>query len=108
MQPLRLKAELLLLASICLLGPHAHADNYPARPVTIILASAAGGGPDVIARVVAERLSRLWNQPVVILNRPGAGGLVAARAMSGASPDGYTLFLPVASNFTILAQTHEK
>jgi tripartite-type tricarboxylate transporter receptor subunit TctC len=61
-----------------------------------------------VARIASDRLSQVWNQPVLIVNRPGAGGLVAAQAMSGVKPDGYTLFMLVASNFTVLAQTQEK
>jgi tripartite-type tricarboxylate transporter receptor subunit TctC len=84
------------------------APDYPARPVTIILPAGPGGGPDVIARLVAERLGQNWGQPVMILNRPGGSGLIGAQAASAAKPDGYTLYLPIASTFTILPHSHEK
>jgi tripartite-type tricarboxylate transporter receptor subunit TctC len=90
-------AVLLSLASAA-----APAQSYPARPVTIILPGAPGGGPDVIARVVADRLSQAWQQPIVILNRPGAGGLLGAQAAAAAKPDGYTLYMAIASSFTVL------
>lgn len=89
-------------------GAAAQADIYPSRPVTLITPAAAGNSPDVAARIVFERLSALWNQQAVIMNRPGAGGLIAARAASGATPDGYTLFLGQASTFTVMPIMQEK
>jgi len=72
---------------------------YPVRPVTIICDAAAGGTPDVTARFVAEGLTRLWGQQVSVVNHPGAGGSIAARAAGEAAPDGYTLFMPATSAF---------
>jgi tripartite-type tricarboxylate transporter receptor subunit TctC len=83
------------------------ADDYPSRAVSVVMPAASGGGPDVIGRIVADRLSQAWKQPVVILNRPGGTGLVGAQAMRGAKPDGYLLYMAVASNFTVLAQTQQ-
>lgn len=82
--------------------------SYPAQPVKIIVQAPAGNGPDVLARIVAERLGQLWGQQVLILNRPGAGGLIAAQAAAGAQPDGYTLYMPSSSTFTILPARHAK
>jgi len=67
--------------------------KYPSRPVTIVLPFGAGGVGDVTARLVAGELSKRLGQPFVIDNRPGAGGIVAARAVANAKPDGYTLGL---------------
>jgi tripartite-type tricarboxylate transporter receptor subunit TctC len=75
---------------------------YPTRPVTIITPAAAGNSPDVATRVVADRLSQMWKQQVVILNRPGAGGLIAAQAAAGAEKDGYALYMTQASTYTVL------
>ena len=102
-----LRNRIASLASAVLIFPATAvlADDYPSRAVTVVMPAASGGGPDVIARIVAERLSQIWKQPVVILNRPGGTGLVGAQAMRGAKPDGYLLYMPVASNFTVLAQT---
>jgi len=75
---------------------------YPVKPVQIITPAAAGNSPDVAARVVADRLSLLWKQQVVIINRPGAGGLIAAQAASQAEKDGYTLYMTQASTYTVL------
>jgi tripartite-type tricarboxylate transporter receptor subunit TctC len=76
-----------------------HAQGYPDKPVTIIVDAAPGAAPDVDARFVAEGLSKVWGQQVVIINRPGANGSIAARAASEVSPDGYTLFMPALSTF---------
>jgi tripartite-type tricarboxylate transporter receptor subunit TctC len=76
--------------------------DYPARPVTIITPAAAGNSPDVAARIIADRLTQIWKQQVLILNRPGAGGLIAAQAASTAERDGYTLYMTQASTYTVL------
>ena len=65
--------------------------NYPDKPVTIISDSPAGSSPDVVARFVAEGLGKLWGQQVVVLNKPGANGSIAAHAASEAAADGYTI-----------------
>jgi tripartite-type tricarboxylate transporter receptor subunit TctC len=77
--------------------------DYPSRPIRIITHSAAGGAPDVMLRVVGDRLTALLGQQVIVLNQPGAGGAVAARAAAAAAPDGYTLYMPAASAFVTLA-----
>ncbi|MGZ5179845.1 MAG: Bug family tripartite tricarboxylate transporter substrate binding protein [Ramlibacter sp.] len=64
---------------------------YPTRPVSLVTAFAAGSGPDAVLRQVAEKLSKLWNRPVTITNRPGGGGFIAIDAVRRAAPDGYTL-----------------
>jgi tripartite-type tricarboxylate transporter receptor subunit TctC len=76
-----------------------HAQGYPDKPVTIIVDTAPGAAPDVDARFVAESLSKVRGQQVVIINRPGANGSIAARAASEVVPDGYTLFMPALSTF---------
>ncbi len=91
----------LLLASTIEQGA-AQAD-YPSRPIRIITHSAAGGAPDVMLRVVSDRLTALLGQQVIVLNQPGAGGAVAARAAAAAAADGYTLYMPAASAFVTLA-----
>src|SRR6185503_7819921 len=70
-------------AAIILLLPSqrlAQAQDYPNKPVTFITPAAAGNSPDVVTRLVGEKLTQLWKQQVVVLNRPGAGGLIAAQA----------------------------
>src|ERR1043166_6292587 len=78
------------------------ADRYPVRPVQIIIPAAAGNSPHVAARVVADRLTQLWKQQVIIINRPGAGGLLAAQAASTADKSGHTLYMTQASTYTVL------
>jgi tripartite-type tricarboxylate transporter receptor subunit TctC len=76
--------------------------DYPNRPVKIINDSAPGSATDTAVRLTAERLSAVWGQQVVVENRPGAGGSIAVRAGSQATPDGYTLYVGAASTFTAL------
>ena len=79
------KAKLLLfviLTMLALAGDRARAQPYPSAPVKIISDSAPGSAPDAILRIVAERLNEAWGQQVVVMNQPGAGGSLAARAAS--------------------------
>jgi tripartite-type tricarboxylate transporter receptor subunit TctC len=85
----------------------AQAQDYPSKPVTFITPAAAGNSPDVVTRVVADQLTQLWKQQVIVLNRPGAGGLIAAQAAAGVEKDGYTLYMTQASTFTVLPITQE-
>ena len=80
----------------------ANAQDYPDKPVRIITHSAAGGSPDALLRIVGDRLSQMWGRQVVVLNQPGAGGAIAARAAAQAAPDGYTLYMPASSAFVTL------
>jgi tripartite-type tricarboxylate transporter receptor subunit TctC len=82
----------------------ARADSYPARPVRIIVGYAAGGAPDILARLIGQWLSERLDQPFVIENRPGAGGRIAIETVIKAPTDGYTLLmvaLPDAVNATL-------
>jgi tripartite-type tricarboxylate transporter receptor subunit TctC len=96
------------IAALCLLmlpavsPANAQAGTYPDKPVTIITDAAPGATPDVDARFVAEGLTKIWGQQVIVVNRQGANGSIAARAAAEATPDGYTLFLPALSTFVAL------
>ena len=68
-------------------------DSYPSRPVKIIAPQAPGGGVDLVARIIAERLGRAMGQPFIVDNQAGAGGAMAAQATARAHPDGYTLMI---------------
>src|SRR3954464_10594791 len=92
----------LLLSFILVAGARGEAQPYPSGPVKVISDSAPGSAPDAILRIVAERLSDAWGQQVVVINQPGAGGALAARAAAGAPPDGATLFMPVSSAFVTM------
>ena len=78
----------------------AAAQSWPDRTVKFIVPFAAGGATDVSARVLGERLSEIWKQPVVVENRTGAGGTIGAAEAARAAPDGYTLFFPSGSVMT--------
>jgi tripartite-type tricarboxylate transporter receptor subunit TctC len=76
--------------------------------VTIIMPAAAGNSPDVGARIIADSLTQMWKQQVLIINRPGAGGLIAAQAAAQSDKDGYTLYMTQASTYTVLPITQPK
>jgi tripartite-type tricarboxylate transporter receptor subunit TctC len=84
--------RLLLLAALFFIGA-AGAQNYPTRPIKIIVPFTPGSATDVMGRIVSERLNTAWGQPVVVDNRPGAGGTIGIRETARAEPDGYTLVL---------------
>jgi len=81
----------LVVLTAVLFGAAAQAETYPARPITLLVPAAAGGGNDTVARTVAEKMSRILGQQIVIENRPGAGGSLAARQVARSEPDGYTI-----------------
>jgi tripartite-type tricarboxylate transporter receptor subunit TctC len=85
----------------------AMAQGYPAMPVTIITSTAAGGGPDVVARTVADRLTQLWQQRVFVENRPGSLGIIATLALTHARPDGNTLGVTLGSTYIVLPEVQK-
>jgi tripartite-type tricarboxylate transporter receptor subunit TctC len=87
----RLMAAAVVLVAALLAGPLARAQDYPSRPVKIIVPFPAGGTADVMPRIFSEWLAKKWGQPVVIENRTGAAGNIGAEAVAKAEPDGYTL-----------------
>lgn len=79
----------------------ATAQNYPDKPIRIIVPFAPGGGSDVVGRLIAQKLNARWKQPVIVENRPGAGGAIGADMVAKAMPDGYTLLLSDSSAVTM-------
>src|SRR5499426_3532166 len=91
----RLAVALLLVASSAL------AQTFPAKPVKIVSPYPNGLTPDIAARAVADRLSRTWNQPVIVEPRPGANGFLAMGAAKRAAPDGHELFVAGQAHLSI-------
>jgi len=72
---------------------HTFAQNYPSKPVRVIVGFSAGGANDIVARVVGQKLAEIWGQQIAVDNRAGAGGNIAGELAAKAAPDGYTLFM---------------
>ena len=85
---------------LLLLNAVAAAADYPNRPVSLVVAFTPGGASDVLARILGRKVEQILGEPIVIDNRPGAGGNVAAEMVAHATPDGYTLLI---GNNAILA-----
>lgn len=103
--------QALLIAfglTVAAAGAPALAQSYPVKPVRYIVAFAAGDSPDIVARLVADRMSRLWDQQMVVENRVGAGGTIAGAAVASAAPDGYTLFHCNIASSAIAAAVYPK
>jgi tripartite-type tricarboxylate transporter receptor subunit TctC len=80
-------------AALLLMATGARGENFPSKPLRILVPYAAGGAVDVLARTLGQSLAKSWGQQPVIDNRPGAGGIIASQALVQAAPDGYTLIL---------------
>ena len=96
-----------LAAALAAAASAACGEDFPARPVKIIVQTAAGSSLDVQARLVAEQLSKVWGQQAIIINQAGAGGLIASRALAASEPDGYTLFMAGGSVFVVLPEVNK-
>src|SRR4051812_13481621 len=96
---LRTRVHLAALAA-CLPFAAAAQDaaSWPSKPVRLIVPFAPGGATDAMARMLAQRMSVAWKQPVIVDNRPGAGTVIGTDAIAKASPDGYTLGLVVSAH----------
>jgi tripartite-type tricarboxylate transporter receptor subunit TctC len=89
-------------------GAIAHAQDYPARPVTLVAPYAAGGGADLVARLLAQKLGDRFGQSFVVENRLGAGGVIAASSVAKATADGTTLFMGTSTQLAIQVTLHKK
>jgi tripartite-type tricarboxylate transporter receptor subunit TctC len=78
--------------------PQAGGASFPARPVRMVVGFTPGGGTDIIARIVAQKLTERWGQPVVVENRAGAGGNIATEMVARSAPDGYTILMAFSSH----------
>jgi tripartite-type tricarboxylate transporter receptor subunit TctC len=88
-------AAVMAAAAFCLPQPAALAEDYPSRLVTLVVPYPAGGGVDLVGRLIAQKLTDALGQQVLVENRPGAGSVIGARYVTKAAPDGYTLLLMV-------------
>ena len=95
-------AGFAFVAAAVLAAVPAQAQNYPNKPIKLIVAAAAGGPTDVPARLASQILSAKLGQPVVVENRPGAGGALGARVVATAPPDGYTLLVGNTSTMAVI------
>ena len=84
---------LMAALSLCALAWPVSAAGYPDHAIKMIVPFAAGGGTDVLARIIAQNLNSKWGQPVVVENQPGASGAIGTRAVMKAPADGYTLLM---------------
>jgi tripartite-type tricarboxylate transporter receptor subunit TctC len=90
-------ARLLVACAIIFSSVQASAQTYPGRPITLVVPYPAGGGNDVLGRLVADRMSKLLNGTIVVENRGGAGGTIGTRQVAKAAPDGYTMLIATSS-----------
>ena len=104
--PLQTLRRLLAAATLLAIAPTVSAQDYPTKPIRVIVPFAPGGGSDFIARFMAQRLSELLGKPFVIENKPGAGGNLGTEQGVRAAADGYTLTL-IASSYTVNPAIHK-
>ena len=92
-----------LMVGTCVPALAQGASDYPKQPIKVVVSAAAGGGNDLIARIVGEKLQSRWGQPVVVENRPGAGNNLATEYVYRSTPDGYTLLVSPPASLTVNA-----
>ena len=101
-----MRLTLVLLSWLFALA--AGAQEYPSRPVRIVVPAAPGGITDIAGRIVGNKLSEAWKQQVIVENRAGGSGLIGMQAVAMAAPDGYMLLIGVASQFSVAHHFHAK
>ena len=97
-----------ILAAVCPIGAVQAQEAWPTRPITVIVPFPAGGTTDIVARLAGVELSRELGQPVIIDNRPGAGGNIGSQAVARAQPDGYTLVMGTVGTHAINPSLYKK
>lgn len=108
MKAMYLRAGLAGFAWLCAAGPVQAQGSYPSQPVRIVVGYSAGGTTDILARALGEQLSKELKQPVIIENKAGAAGNIAAAGVQQAAPDGYTLFMATVSSHGINPAVYKK
>ena len=102
-----MKRTIALLLAAVVSGP-VHAQTYPAKSVRIVVGFTPGGVTDVAARILAQKLTEVWGQTVVVENRPGASGIIGAETVAKAPPDGYTLLLAPQTSTSVATTLYPK
>ena len=105
---MKLNKLLFAIVSGLAFAASAHADNFPSKPITLIVPFAPGGTTDIVARIVADKLGKELGQTVVVENRGGGGGSIGAAAISKAAPDGYTIGVSTVSTHAVNAACNPK
>ena len=95
-------AGLMIAAAGGLFASNAQAQGYPTKVITIVVPYTAGGASDVLTRVIAQKLSQAWGQPVIVENKPGASGAIGTNFVAKAAPDGYTFLVSDLGTMTIM------
>lgn len=103
MNPQRRAVTVLAIATAFAFGGPVRAQSFPAKPVRIVVPFPAAGTTDIVARSLGAELQKMWGQPVIIDNRPGAGGNIGADAVAKSAPDGYTLLMGTVGTHAINA-----
>ncbi|WER47926.1 tripartite tricarboxylate transporter substrate binding protein [Cupriavidus sp. WKF15] len=101
-------AAAALAAAVVFSAPAAQAQAYPSKPIRMVVGFPSGGAPDTLARIVSEKISPAWGQPVVVDNKPGAGGNIGAEAVAHAPADGYTLAMGTVGTHSINGALYSK
>jgi tripartite-type tricarboxylate transporter receptor subunit TctC len=107
MRPILLRSLAMLVLALAPVGG-AKAQDFPSKPVRFVVPYAAGGSGDLLARLLGEKLSKIWGQQVVVDNKPGAGGLIGTEFAARSDPDGYTIYLATDGPVTIAPTLHKK
>eukprot|EP01035_Chromulina_nebulosa_P003516 gene3516-biopygen2894 len=105
---LRLPHRVLLTGAMLCFSLPSYAQSWPQKPVTIVVSQAAGNSPDVLCRMIADKLSRSLGQQFVVENRPGAANLVGTQAVARAAPDGYTFLFATSAALVTNPYTFKK
>ena len=104
----RLFSLLISMAAAMAVGLPVHAQDYPVKPLRIIVPNPPGGGNDMVGRLIADRLRAKWGQPVLVENRAGASGQIGAEFVAKAPPDGYTLLVSAPAALVINKSLYAK
>jgi tripartite-type tricarboxylate transporter receptor subunit TctC len=100
--------KFLLAMLLALVGAAAQAQGFPVRPVKIVVAFSPGGGTDIVARLLGQKLTEMWGQQVIVENRAGASGTIGTEYAAKAPPDGYTLFMGTLGNLSVNKHLYPK